>query len=470
MSLSNLPREIVLVIADYLDDAEINALACTNSQVYDFLNRLLYRGDVTRFQFQSKSLSWAAEHGEEGTIKQAIKAGEHFNPIPRSFHTALQLAAYYGHVRLVELLLEVENIDLNYRGHIFKDSTFRSTPLGCAAKMGHSDIVQLLLAEENVDPNIADESYSTPLCWACEMGHVSIVRQLLAQDDVYIDGISGSKSLIKACFGRHVEIINLLLAQDGIDVNLQYYGYTALMVAVEKRLVEVVKSLLARNDVKPNIPCRNQHVLEAAMYLKDVGMMKLLLDHPDIDPNYVTAEGHSLLMCMIRPFMDATRTEPVLRLDMVKLLLGHERIDVNYQDSHGRTALDRAAIYDQFEIAKLLLEREDIDVNLPNNWGQTPLFSSRARLADLLLKKRGIDPNIRDVINGHTPLTHACRYLYVDKVLVLLSCPDTDPNAVDNNGVSILTYLRNIWHSRTHHDRSRYYQIESLLCAAGATT
>jgi ankyrin repeat protein len=470
MSLSNLPREIVLGIADYLDDAEINALACTNSQVYDFLNRHLYRGDVTRFQFQSKSLSWAAELGVEGTIKQAINAGEHFNPIPSSFDTALQLAAYHGHVRLVELLLEVENINLNYRGRIFKRSMFRSTPLGCAAKMGHSDIVQLLLAEDDVDPNIADESYSTPLCWACEMGHVSIVRQLLAQDDVYIDGISGSKSpLIMACFGGHVEIINLLLAQDGIDVNFQYCEYTALMVAVEKRLVEVVKSLLARNDVKPNITCRNKHVLEAAMYLEDAGMMKLLLDHPDIDPNYVTIGSYSLLMCIMRPFFHMT--EPVLRLDMVKLLLGHERIDVNYQDSNGWTALNnRAASYDQFEIAKLLLEREDIDINLPNNCGETPLFSSRARLADLLLKKRGIDPNIRDVIKGHTPLTHACRWLSVDKVRLLLSCPDTDLNAVDNNGVSILTYLINTWHSRTRHDGSRYYEIKSLLCAAGATT
>ena len=460
MSLSSLPREIVLIIADYLDDGEINALTCTNSQVYDFLNRYLYRGDVTRPQ--SKSLSWAAELGVEGTIKQAIYAGGHFNPIPRSFHTALQLAANYGHVHLVELLLEVENINLNYRG-----SMFTSTPLGCAAKMGHSAIVQLLLAADNVNPNIGDQSFSTPLCWACEMGHVSIVRQLLARGDVSLGGISQrTKSpLVVACFKGHVEIINLLLAQDGIDVNFQYCGITPLMVAVERRLVEVVKSLIAKNDVKPNIISGNRHVLEVAMSLSDTGMMKLLLDHPDIDPNYVTIGGHSLLMWLIEPRI----IEPVVRLDMVKLLLGHERIDVNYQDPGGWTALNLAALNDDFGVAELLLEREDIDINLPNNRGRTPLFSSRAKLADLLLKKRGIDPNIRDVIRGHTPLTDACRLLQVDKVRSLLSCPDTNPNAVDNNGVSILTYLINKWHLEARYNRCRYYEIKSLLRAAGAT-
>ena len=42
MSLSSLPREIVLEIADYLTDVGVNALACTNIQVYNFLNEWFY--------------------------------------------------------------------------------------------------------------------------------------------------------------------------------------------------------------------------------------------------------------------------------------------------------------------------------------------------------------------------------------------------------------------------------------------
>ena len=439
MSLSSLPREMILIIADYLSHKGINTLACTNSQVYNFLNRHLYRGDVTRPR--SKSLHWAAEHGVEGTIKQAICAGGHLNTIPESFHTALQLAAYYGHVHVVELLLKVENINLNFKGGLFK-----STPLGCAAKRGHSAIVQLLLAadnvDDNVDVNLGDEFSLTPLYWACEMGHVSIVRQLLARDNISIGAIrSGLRSkspLTVACKGSHVEIINLLLAQDGIDVNLQDDGDTPLMLAIHRRLVKVVKSLLARDDVNPNIICRGTHVLEAAVILGYVGIVKLLLDHPDIDPNFSTGSS-SVLMCADDP-------------DVARLLLDQENIDVNYQDRGGWTALGRAVMFSKFEVAKLLLEREDIDINLPTDRGETPLFwacnNGCLELVELLLKKDNIDPNVRQIDVGYTPLatvclSRICNHMHaVAIVRLLLSHPDTDPNPVDNDGVMLLDCIQ----------------------------
>ena len=48
MPLSNLPTESIFDIADRLDNADINALARTNRQIYQFLNKYLYRRDVTR--------------------------------------------------------------------------------------------------------------------------------------------------------------------------------------------------------------------------------------------------------------------------------------------------------------------------------------------------------------------------------------------------------------------------------------
>ena len=48
MLLSDLPTESILDMADRLDNANINALARTNSQIYQFLNKYLYRRDVTR--------------------------------------------------------------------------------------------------------------------------------------------------------------------------------------------------------------------------------------------------------------------------------------------------------------------------------------------------------------------------------------------------------------------------------------
>src|ERR1700735_3387652 len=103
MPLSNLPREIVLDIADQLNDAGMNALAYTNSQMYQLLNKYLYRRDVTRAW--SRSLIWAAENGVEATVQRAVDAARHLDPIPESFSIALKLAANRGDVNLVAALL-----------------------------------------------------------------------------------------------------------------------------------------------------------------------------------------------------------------------------------------------------------------------------------------------------------------------------------------------------------------------------
>ena len=254
MSLSSLPREVVLDIADRLNDVGVNALVCTNSGVYNFLNEHLYRRDLIRPQ--SRSVTWAAELGVEGAVQHAVYAGRHFNPVPESLHIGLQVAVDEGHVHLVELLLGVENINLNFRGGLLESE---GTPLGLAAKRGHSAIVDLLLAADDVDPNLGDELSLTPLYWACKMGHVSIVRQLLARGDVSFGTIRCGQRfttpLTVACMGSHVEVINLLLAKDGIDINFHgdLHGETPLMMAINRYLVEVVKSLLERDDLKPNI-------------------------------------------------------------------------------------------------------------------------------------------------------------------------------------------------------------------------
>jgi ankyrin repeat protein len=157
--------------------------------------------------------------------------------------------------------------------------------------------------------------------------------------------------------------------------------------------------------------------------------------------------------------------------DMLKLLLEQEGIEVNRQDDLGFTALCKAACFGQPEIVKLLLEREDININLPNHLGETPLFWEVRRncleLVDLLLKKDDINPNPKVIYSGRTPLAQACHFGGSTAIVrSLLSHPDTDPNAVDSNGVSILAGFMNFRHLMT--DSLQADEIELLLRTAGA--
>jgi ankyrin repeat protein len=243
--------EILLDIADQLDDSRLNTLANINSQIYQFLNKYLYRRDVT--SVKSRSLTWAIRNRVEATIQRAIDAGRHLDPIPESFRIALQDATYRGHVSSVAALLKLDGINPNF----FNPNG--SPPLSVAALRGYTAIVELLLSVSNIDPNVRDRYGWTPLLRACLLNRASVVRQLLARDDIDVNTVGSmggelTTPLLLAIGRRNKEIINLLLGQDGIDVNLHpEISSPPLLTAIRKGLAEVVESLFARDDLDLNI-------------------------------------------------------------------------------------------------------------------------------------------------------------------------------------------------------------------------
>jgi ankyrin repeat protein len=362
MSLSGLPIELLIEIATHLDAVGIlNALACTNRDVYDLLNERLYRQDVT--QPRSRSLRWGAENGVKGTIRWAVDAAQklELNPTPESFQSALQVAAKRGDVSIVELLLKVHGIDPTSQGE--------DAPLILAAGKGHSAVVESFLARDNLNP----------ICMEYALGY--------AASQPYFAS-SG-----------HVDVI------------------------------------------------------------------KLLLDRHDVDPNSTGYTGQTALILGVN--------SP----DIVKVLLDQEGIDVN--SGSRTTALTSAAEHNYVESAKLLLEHKNINVNIiPDNdrdrW--TPLhwacFRGSLEVVDLLLERADIDPNAKDV-NWYSPLNIACapnRFsdsnIPTSIIRSLLSHRDTDPNSLDQNGVSILTHF--VMEQQFFVHRHTAIEILSLFRDAGA--
>ncbi|KAN0068678.1 Ankyrin repeat-containing domain protein [Elaphomyces granulatus] len=509
--LGDLPKELVIQIADHLDFKETNALCRTNGEIHDFLSYYLYYRDLTRSAGSGRSLLWAASKlgiprsTRKSTTQRALHAGRSLKLIPDSYYDALQFAADGGHACLVELLLEVDGINPNFAGKAFHESP----PLVLAADKGHSDIVKLLLAATNIDPNVRGQHSLSPFLYASSLTkpeHGSIMNQLLARDDVLeLSEFDPSRALLTAChslFGE--EFANLLLANKHgsiSNVNLQDFdGYTPLMLAIRTRKESVVESLLARGDLKPNIVNPNlcgDHVLLMAARRGNITIMKLLLGHPDIDLNFVTVDGYSALT------MACLSGVP----NMLEFLLSREGIatSINQQDVKGLTPLCYAAKSGDVKAVELLLQRDDIGLNIPDNLGWTALFwaceSGCPLVVDLLLNEDDIDLNVRDN-NGRTPLAYACLHPYtasgpidfshlsrapyglddfVDIVRLLLSHADTDPNPVDIQGVSLLSDIKNPyyregpsayrWGSPDQKTNLVSYArtIESLLRAAGAS-
>jgi len=166
--------------------------------------------------------------------------------------TPLIVASANGHARVVEMLLEEEEVKVNLADY---DG---STPLYEASSRGHESVVKLLLAEPGIDVNPTVDGYGplwsnyyTPLHAATINGHEKVVEMLLVNKthirspiDVNQTDVRGRTALILASLHGHENIVEMLLAKKGIDINqVDRKGRTALIMANEMGHEEIIYML-----------------------------------------------------------------------------------------------------------------------------------------------------------------------------------------------------------------------------------
>lgn len=133
----------------------------------------------------AKALLWAAENGQESTVKMAIAGARRRGgagavaAVMQSLNSkgdtaALALAAQGNHVHVAKLLLETEGVDVMHR-----ENPWSCSPLEWAAQKGSLDVIRLLLADARVDPNNRGFFDQTALYWAATCGSAEAADLLL---------------------------------------------------------------------------------------------------------------------------------------------------------------------------------------------------------------------------------------------------------------------------------------------------
>lgn len=130
--------------------------------------------------------------------------------------SGLHVAASYGLIRLVKLLLQDSRIEVD-----IKDD-YGQTPILYAAKQGHTSVVEFL-AGEGAEIDVRDSvHHRSALSWATLNGHTSLVEWLLCQKfpiDINTFDYQHSTPLHLAFERHHHDIVDLLVAQ-GASLNL----------------------------------------------------------------------------------------------------------------------------------------------------------------------------------------------------------------------------------------------------------
>lgn len=161
--------------------------------------------------------------------------------------TPLTLSAHKGYTKVIAMLLQHPDIDIN------KKSRASTSALMEASFAGHEEIVKMLLERSEIEVNTQDSDGRSALSNACKSGskdHIEIIRMLLQHPDINVnirDYENGRWTpLMTASWHGNIEAVELLLQHPDIDVEMEsdYSGKTAYDFAKEEGHEDIAKLLL----------------------------------------------------------------------------------------------------------------------------------------------------------------------------------------------------------------------------------
>ncbi|TFK20500.1 ankyrin [Coprinopsis marcescibilis] len=236
-------------------------------------------------------------------------------------HTALALAATFGHLKTVELLIGVQGVDTQCF-----DSDGLS-PLITASRAGHVQIVDMLLGV--VDADHVNAGSWTALMFAASEGHTEVIKSLLCVQGINVNAREpdtgfgeGDSALILAALDNKLDAVQLLLGVDDIDINASHWwAGTALAQASCSRCIDIVKLLLKQDDIDVNSSqCHEGSALMQAAHQGFKDIVELLLQREDIDVNATRPDGYSALALTLKKSVQAS---PEISLEIIELLQAH---------------------------------------------------------------------------------------------------------------------------------------------------
>ena len=426
------------------------------------------------------------------------------NETNSSGFTILMQASIFGSAQIVELLLQAgadPNISIktsiltisetffSNESHLVGNEAIGWTALMIACEYGHLEVVQQLL-EYGADPNIRDKNDRTAIHYIMMlngteipqpsekiMSHKLEILQLLIVRgiNVNIKDRNGMTALMKASFFEFTEAVKLLL-QAGADPNIEQHitvnetyiisnlpethtiGVTALIYACSKRMNLEVVNLLLKANANPNQENAFALMIAAEQGYPDI--VQQLLEY-GADPNIRDNNGRTAIHYTGIMMLNGTEipqpSEKIMshKLEILQLLIVRG-INVNIKDRNGITALMIASIGGFTEAVKLLLQAgadPNIEKHMPVNEffitsslpktgtiGLTALMCASSQMnsevTELLLQANA-NPNQENAF----ALMIAAEQGYPDIVHQLLKY-GADPNSICNiNGSTALHFV-----------------------------
>ena len=302
------------------------------------------------------ALHLAAYHGHLEVVQVLLEFHAEVNIVDNRCRTALGYAAERGWTEIVKLLLQA-NADMRLeRG---------GTTLELAALLGKADVVLLLLDSE---AEITMVERQRAIIDATERGYFEIAKSLAGDDsDINLVQNTAGRNLLQiAAMNGEKEIVKWLLGRKFNIENEDVWGNQALSLAAGAGMNEIVSLLL---EAKSNISATNKRgntALHVAALGNHASVVQLLLD-ADADISLLNKDGFTPLHAAA-----ACRGEDYVRFFATMGLLTDAGADINVQSTKGLTPLHVAAELGCLETASYLIS-EGADTTVRDQHGRLAL-------------------------------------------------------------------------------------------------
>ena len=203
------------------------------------------------YEEQNKSVEVDYEYELEQKEKEIRKLQEKVNNL--YIELDIFMACKEGNLKSVQLLIEkglvdknitVKKKEQNYDLKFYEEDT----PIHIASKYGHLPIVEYLIEKQNVDIDINGFEGKTPLHYACEEGHLQVVEYLISKGANIDEADYIGNSLIHlASKGGLLSIVQYLIEKQNVDKDIKGIDEkTPLHYACENGFLPIVEYLITK--------------------------------------------------------------------------------------------------------------------------------------------------------------------------------------------------------------------------------
>ena len=299
---------------------------------------------------RSTPLMFATEHGHVDLVQYFESLGYPVSQTNHHENCPLLLAAARGQMDMLEYLLkQLDDSSMSVEIRLTETkNTWGDTALILAAYEGHVDMVERLQAKGLSLQDARDRTKQTLVQVAAIHGHVRMIMWLeqhgckLNDKDQY-----ESTPLLKAASGGHIQAIDYLVRSGCSLRERNCYGNTALLLAAMDGHVDTVKWLVEHGCSLDDHNNNKDTVVHLAAYRGHVELLKWLVEH-DCSLEDETTRGDTplilaaregrlpALVWLLEQFMKGTTTSAAIA------------------GARLNTAVEMAALFDQLEAIQLI--------------------------------------------------------------------------------------------------------------------